>query len=208
MEVLDGIGIRKVSSAEFLTQEFDEPIYVQLNPLDYNKHKDNTEYPESYFFNNPTEYEADFARFAQKADLLIAGAYWDPAAPVLFTKEELSSDSFKIKVIADITCDIEGSIPTTLRATTIDKPWYDYNRTSYKEEESFSSEKNITVMSIDNLPNELPRNASQDFGYELVNNVLPLFINGDKDNVLERATLTRDGELTEHYKYLESYVKG
>ena len=208
MEVLDGVGIRKVSTTEFLTKDFDEPIYVQLNPLDYNKHKNNVDHPESYFFNNPTEYEADFARFAQKADLLIAGAYWDPAAPTLFTKEDLNNDSFKIKVIADITCDIEGSIPTTLRPTTIDHPWYDYNRSSYKEEGAFSSENNISVMSIDNLPNELPRNASQDFGYELVNNVLPLFINGDKDNVLERATITRNGALTEQYKYLESYVKG
>lgn len=208
MEVLDGVGIRKVSADEFLAQELNEAVYVQLNPLDYNRHRDNVDHPESYFFNNPKEYESNFQRFAEKADLLIASAYWEPAAPVLFTKEDLKKDDFNIKVIADITCDIEGSIPTTIRPTSIDSPWYDYNRTILKEDEAFSSESNITVMSIDNLPNELPRNASQDFGYELVNNVLPLFINGDKDAVLERATITRNGKLTEQYKYLESYVKG
>ena len=206
MEVLDGAGIRKVGPKELLGQQFDEPVYAQLHSHHYNKHSAGAAFSDDDFHRHPEEFRPDFLKYSYQADILIAGAYWDPHAPVLFTKEDMKDSNFKTKVIADITCDIEGSIPTTLRPTTIDDPFYDYSLDSFSEVEPFSSIDNITVMSIDNLPNELPRNASQDFGSELINNVLPLFTEGDEEEVLERATICKDGELTGKYKYLESYV--
>jgi len=208
MEVLNGAGIRKVSPEEYLSEAFDEPIYTQLNSHDYNKSRDGTVFIDSTFHKNPKAFESDFLKFAHKTDLLIAGAFWHPDAPVLFSKSDLKDNNFRIKVIADITCDIEGSIPTTIRATTIDEPIYDYNRLNHQEEPAFAKPDNISVMAIDNLPNELPRNASQDFGNELIKNVIPHFLNGDKEEVLARATITKDGKLTERFKYLQDFVDG
>jgi alanine dehydrogenase len=206
MEVLDGIGIRKVAAAEFLTEQFNEPVYAQLHSHDYNRHISNSAFTDADFHAHPKDFRPDFLKYAHQADLLIAGAFWDPQAPVLFTKEDLRDGTFNIKVIADITCDIEGSIPTTIRSTTIDEPFYDYDVDSFSESMAFSGVDNITVMAIDNLPNELPRNSSEDFGDQLINNVLPLFIEGDGAGVLERATISKNGELTDKYRYLEEYV--
>jgi saccharopine dehydrogenase (NAD+, L-lysine-forming) len=206
MEVLNGAGIRQVRPKELLGQTFDEPVYAQLHSHHYNKHSTGAAFSDDDFHRHPEDFRPDFLKYSYQADILIAGAFWDPHAPVLFTKEDLKDSNFKTKVIADITCDIEGSIPTTLRPTTIDDPFYDYSLDSFSEVEPFSSANNITVMAIDNLPNELPRNASQDFGSELINNVLPLFAEGDEEEVLERATICKDGDLTGKYKYLESYV--
>jgi saccharopine dehydrogenase (NAD+, L-lysine-forming) len=208
MEILDGAKIRKVAPEEILNQQFDEPVYANLLPEHYNRHKYGKTYSDNDFFANPKDYEGNFTRFAEVADLLIASAYWDPEAPVLFTKEDISRGNLNLKVIADITCDIEGSIPTTLRATTIADPWYDYDKAALEETSAFSGDENITVMSIDNLPNELPRNASEDFSKELTNQVIPLFVYGDKDDILKRATITKDGRLTEHFSYLQNYVDG
>ena len=208
MEILDGAKIRQVSPEDLLKKKYDEPVYANLLPEHYNKHKSGKDYSDKDFFANPQDYEGDFLRFAAVADILIAGAYWDPEAPVLFTKEDISSGKINLKVIADITCDIEGSIPTTLRATTISDPWYDYDKSALAETLPFSSVENITVMSIDNLPNELPRNASEDFSRELSNQVVPLFINGDKDDILKRATIAADGKLTDEFAYLQDYVDG
>lgn len=208
LEVLDGIGIRSVSAEDYLSKEFGEPVYTQLLSHHYNSRLDESSFTNNDFYQSPQLFKSNFLKFAHQTDLLIAGAYWHPEAPVLFTKSDLLNKHFNIKVIADITCDIEGSIPTTIRSTTIDEPIYDYNPLTNKEEDAFSDKDNISVMAIDNLPNELPRNASQDFGSELINNVIPHFLNGDKEEVLARATITKDGKLTDRFKYLQAYVDG
>ena len=207
MEMLDEINIRKVSIGEYLaTEHFDEPVYVQLEPDAYNKRKDGGAFDFGHFVKNPQEYEGNFLRFARTTDLLISAAYWDPNAPVLFTPEDMRSPDFRIKVISDITCDIKGSIPSTLRATTIDEPFYGYNPVTEQEEVAFTSPKNITVMSVDNLPTELPRDASVDFGENLINRVLPSLLEDDSEGIVQRATITENGKLTERYKYLEDWV--
>ena len=206
MEVLDGAGIRKVTPDEYLHKEFAEAVYVQLQSQDYNKHKEGKPFSKEEFHRHPERYKGGFLRYAYHTDLLIAGAYWDPRAPVLFTLDDLNDPRFRIKVIADITCDIEGSIPTTIRPTTIADSVYDYDPHKRGEAPAYSARENITVMAIDNLPNELPRDASHDFGQELINRVLPLFLSGDEEQVLERATITRQGKLTEPYAYLAGYA--
>ena len=208
MEVLDGMKIRKVSPAEFLTENFNEAVYTQLNTRDYNKRKAGGIFDRDEFYADPTKYESNFLPYARKADLLIAGAFWDPRAPVLFHKEDISSNDFKIHVIADITCDIEGSIPSTKQPSTIEDPVYDYNPNNDRVEEAFTDEGNITVMAVDNLPCELPRNASEDFGKEFMSHILPSLLGEDKDSIIERATITSGGILTEKFAYLQDYVDG
>lgn len=208
MEVLNGMGIRKVSPAEFLTEYFDGPVYTQLNTRDYNRRTDGQEFDRSSFYSDPEGYESNFHPFAAKADVLIAGAFWDPRAPVLFTRHEVLENDFKIRVIADITCDIEGSIPSTKQPSTIDDPIYDYNPSNDKVEAAISDEGNITVMAVDNLPCELPRNASEDFGKEFVQHILPNLLGEDKGQIIERATITNNGALTPIFDYLQDFVDG
>jgi saccharopine dehydrogenase (NAD+, L-lysine forming) len=206
-EMLNAFGIQKVTAEDYLARRnFDAPIYVQLDPEKYNRRKDGKTFDLYHFFNNPAQYESNFSRFCDKTDLLIMAAYWDPAAPVLFTTDQITGEPFTIKVIADITCDLNGSVPTTVRTTTFQQPYYDYNPCTGKDEEAFSNDSNITVMAINNLPNGLPVEASMDFGHNLIKNVLPYLLYGDNENIIARATIAEGGKLTADYHYLAGWV--
>ncbi len=208
IEVLDGIGIRRVTPHDFLVERFNEPTFTVLNSRDYNKHAQGKEFQRNEFHEHPENFEGDFLKFAKVTDLLIASAFWNPAAPVLFRREDVLEHHFGIRVIADITCDIEGSIPSTKKPSTIEDPIYDYNPEDNSVEEAVSDEGNITVMAIDNLPCELPRDASESFGDQLIENVLPHLLNGDEKDIIKNATITENGALTSRYKYLQDYVDG
>ena len=208
MEVLHGIGIRKVTPHDFLEKIFDEPVFAQLNTRDYNRNKNGSEFHRSEFYDSPELYESDFGKYTKVTDLLIACAFWDPSAPVLFHREDIVKDDFDIKVIADITCDIEGSIPSTKKPTTIEDPIYDYNPSDDIVEQALSDEGNITVMAVDNLPCELPRDASESFGNEFINNVLPELLGNDEKGIIKKATITDEDGLTKRYSYLQDFVDG
>ena len=208
MEVLLAMNIKMVSPAAFMDRVFDVPVFCQLNTRDYCKHKSGESFIRSSFYTSPEEYEGDFLKYAQVADVLIAGAYWDPRAPVLFEREDVLKNNFKIRIIADITCDIQGSIPSTLRSSTIDDPIYDYNPSEDVVELPLTDEVNITVMAVDNLPCELSRDASESFGDELINNVLPYLIGEDTLGTIANATVAEKGRLSVKYDYLKDYVEG
>ena len=208
MEVLMRLGVRKVTSRQFLEEWYDFPVFVQLNARDYNRRKDGEAFSRNGFYRTPQMYEANFIKYATVADILIASAFWDPKAPALFDRQEIVGDDFKISVIADITCDIEGSVPSTKRPSTIEDPLYDYNPCDDQIENPLSDEANITVMAVDNLPCELSRDASASFGNDLAQRVLPELLGDDAAGVIERATLARDGNLTERFSYLQDYVDG
>ena len=207
MEVLTRLGVRKVTPHQFLDQWYDFPVFVQLNARNYNRSKAGIDFSRNNFYQTPQKYEADFIKYAAVADILIASAFWDPKAPALFERKEIMSDDFKITVIADITCDIEGSIPCTKRPSTIENPIYDYNPCDDQIENSLSDEANLTVMAVDNLPCELPRDASTHFGNDLVEKVLPELLGSDTGEVIKRATITANGKLTERFSYLQEYIE-
>jgi alanine dehydrogenase len=111
-----------------------------------------------------------------------------------------------LKVVADISCDIAGPIASTLRPSTIADPIYGYNPKT-GEETDFQQDGVITVMAVDNLPCELPKDASEDFGNDFIQFILPTFFNGDPDNIIGRGSeTTLEGELTEGFAYLQEYV--
>jgi alanine dehydrogenase len=118
----------------------------------------------------------------------------------------MKKGEFRISVIADISCDINGPVPSTLRSTTISDPFYGYNPFLEAEEPPFSRPANITVMSIDNLPGELPRNASIDFGKQLMQNVLHDLFTDSGSKIIEGATILKEGKLTSAFAYLEDYL--
>ena len=208
MEVLDKMGIQKVSVFDYLYKQFTEPVYAQLRSGDYNARPDVEVWDSPDFYANPELYQSTFRKFTKVTDLLLACAYWDPRAPKLFTEEDTRQPDFKIDTIADITCDVDGSIPTTKRATTIPNPAYDYNPKTGEIEPAYNKKDNITIMAVDNLPCELPRSASREFGRHIIDHVFPHFFNGDKEGVLERATIAKGGILTERYNYLADYAAG
>jgi saccharopine dehydrogenase (NAD+, L-lysine-forming) len=209
LQLLNALKIKKISSKEFLTdKKYDVPVYAQIDVDEYTKHKNGKPFDMKHFMANPQEYENNFLRFLPVTDMLISAAYWDTKAPVLFTADDMRKPEFRIRVIADITCDIKGSIPSTLRSAIIEDPFYGYNPFTEKEELAFTSPKNITMMAVDNLPCELPRDASEDFGKTLVEQVLPEFLTGDRQGILAKATIAENGKITSGFKYLEEWVKG
>jgi saccharopine dehydrogenase (NAD+, L-lysine-forming) len=207
MDILHQMGIRKVSVFDYLYREFAEPVYAQLRSSDYNARQDGKVWDTPDFHAHPEAYVSTFSKFSQVTDLLLAGAYWDPAAPPLFTAADMRRADFKINTIADITCDVNGSIPATKRASTIQDPVYDYNPQTGALAPPFSNPGHITVMAVDNLPCELPRNASRDFGRQLIDTVFPHLVSGDAEGILERATITRQGALMPRFAYLQDYVE-
>jgi alanine dehydrogenase len=206
-EMLDGMGLREVNVQDYLNQEFDEPVYCQIDVLDYNYRIDETQHDMFDFFAHPEAYAGNFFRFARVSDLYIAGHFYASGAPYIFTREDAKKKDFHIRVVADISCDIDGPVASTIRASTIADPVYGYDPMTEKEVD-FHSPGSIAVMAVDNLPNELPRDASQGFSESFVTHVIPAFFNGDRDGILERARMTKNGKLTPRFQYLQEFVDG
>jgi len=206
METLDSAGIRKVNPNDFLLKNFNEPVYVQLSSADYHQRIEGGHFNREEFHKHPENYKSIFTAFCKAGDMLLAGAYWNPKAPVLFTKEDMQSPNFKIKVIADITCDIGGSVPSTKRASTIPDPLYDYDPYTDSVKPALSNEDYITTMAVDNLPCELPRSASEEFGRDLIDRILKPLIVADSEGTISRGTVAENGTLTNEFSYLMDYV--
>ncbi|WP_318639805.1 NAD(P)-dependent oxidoreductase [Flavobacterium ardleyense] len=205
-EMLDAMKIKEVSIENYLTKNYSDPVYTQITVLDYNKRKDGKPSEKYDFYNNPTEYTSDFARFANVSDIFMAGHFAGNDAPVILSREMLLSKDNKIRVIADVSCDVDGPIESTIKASTIAEPIYGYLPSEHKEVDIFHPSA-IVVMAVDNLPCELPKDASEGFGEMFMEHVIPAFFNGDKDGILQRAKMTENGQLTERFKYLQSYVE-
>ena len=207
LEIFEAAGIKKVDPEQYLFQQFNEPVYTQIDVDVYTKRKDGEAFSFDHFFKTPGQYKSNFKTFTKTTDVLIMASFWDPKAPKLFLPEDMKDESFKIRVIADITCDINGSVPSTIRPTTIDEPVYDFNMQRYSELESFSDEDQLSVMSIDNLPNELPRDASESFGDQLIEFVLPDLLVGFDQPIIKNATIAEAGNLTQKFEYLRDFLE-
>nr|WP_297783818.1 NAD(P)-dependent oxidoreductase [uncultured Allomuricauda sp.] len=206
-EMLDAMGLKQVSPNEYLTKNFQEPVYCQIDVSYYVKRKDGIKGNKADFFQNPEAYKSDFFRFAKMTDFYIAGHFYGDGSPYLYTREDAKHPDFKIKVVADVSCDIDGPVASTIRPSTIAEPIYGYHPET-ESETDFRTDEAIAVMAVDNLPCELPRDASVGFGEAFSKHVIPSFFNNDKDGVLERARMTQNGKLTPRYAYLQDYVEG
>ncbi len=206
--VLDDMGFRRISAANFQRLPGVGKVYVQVGVTDYAEKKDGSSFTEQDYFDHSEDFIIDFDKYYATADIMINGIYWDSKAPAFFTIDEMASDKFNIKVIADITCDIapNSSIPSTLEAATIADPAFGFNPKTGKKTEPFLS-GGIDMMTIDNLPNELPRDASEAFGEQFFKHILPE-LNNPQSDILARGTIAKNGELTPRFQYLKDYVAG
>ncbi len=207
MDTLNHLGIKKVTPQEYLKYDFKYPVYAQIDPWDYAKRECGEPFDLQHFFEHPDVYVSTFHPYPKQTDMWVACHFWDPRSPVFLKPEDYKRDDFRISIIADVSCDIKEPIPSTLRASTIEDPLYGYDRFTGKEVDPFAPNA-VTVMAVDNLPGELPRNASEDFGNTLVDKVLPSFFNGDKEGILQRASITQGGKLTDHFAYLQDFADG
>ena len=208
MEILDALDIKKVTPKEFLKEEFLEPVYCQIDPSHYTKRKNSEKgdkFDLQHFIENPEEYQNRFKAYSKVTDIFIPSHFWDQRSPIMFNEEDMKNENFKISVISDISCDIKGPIASTLRSSTIENPYYGYNPKTSLEDEPFDM-KNITVIAIDNLPGELPRTASESFGKALIDHVFPALFEEDKTGIIERASITNKGKLTDRYTYLQDFI--
>lgn len=204
-EVLDAIKIKEVSVENFLTKNYTQPVYTQIDVLEYNKRIDGRVLDFNDFYNNPQEYISDFERFTKVSDIYITGHFHANEAPKILTREMLLSKDCKIKVVADISCDVNGPIACTIRSSTIAEPLYGYLPSENREVDVFHPAA-IVVMAVDNLPCELPKEASEGFGEMFMEHVIPAFFNGDKECILQRAKITENGKLTPRFAYLQDYI--
>ena len=205
IETLGILKIRKVTPYEFLNCSFREAVYCQLHSKDLYQAKDGSSWNLKEFYSHPENYVSSFLPYTKVSDLLITGHFWDGKTPALFTKGQMKLQDFHTSVIADITCDVNGSVPSTLKASSILEPFYGYNPMTEEIDIPFAK-NTITVMAVDNLPCELPREASEDFGKELMERVMPHLLGKDDNGMIERATITRGGKLLPNYAYLSDYV--
>jgi alanine dehydrogenase len=207
-EVIELLPIKKVSVETFLTETLEEPVYTHLDINDYNERTDGKPFDKKVFYNSGEGHKSKFPRFLENADLYIACHFWKEGSPFLFTREDLKSENVRTSVVADISCDIDGPIASTIRPSTIADPIYGYNPDT-ESEDDFKKEKVIAVMAVDNLPCELPKDASEDFGNELIKYILPALLGDDPTAIIERGSeTTKDGQLSKHFTYLQDYLDG
>ena len=207
LEIMNDLDVEFIEPEDFLDHEYDYPVYTHLKGASLYMRKDGGRYHRDDFHSNPQAYHCLFEPFLSRADILMNGTYWDSSVPRLFARHDVARPDYRMHVIADITCDVNGSVPINLGATTIDNPVYGVNRYSLQRTEPFLHDNAIIdMMAVDNLPNELPRDASSHFGIHIQKYVLKELLKDEVSEVLKRGTICRDGKLTPAYEYLSSYA--
>jgi alanine dehydrogenase len=201
-EVLKYTNIKQISNEEFLKSNFEYPVYSNLETKDYVVHKNNKPFELRHFIEFPKEYESQTYEYLKVSDIFISAHYWDPSSPKIFTREQIKQFS-KLKIIGDVTCDVDGSIPTTIKSTTIEEPSFFLNTETFSKTEKSSG--NLAIMAVDNLPSELPRDSSTEFGNGIVNEVIPYILGKDDGRILN-STITAEGRFLEKYNYLNEYI--
>ena len=207
IETLRCLGLKEVFPEEFLEQSYDDPEICRIDPWDYVRRKDGEAVTLEHFFQHPGVYESIFKPYTKVTDLFIPCHFWDPKSPVFMTNTDMREPDFHIRVISDVSCDIKDPIPSTIRASTIADPFYGYDPMTESETPPFDL-RSITVMAVDNLPGELPRDASVDFGNMLLRKVIPSLVDYDREGIIRRATILKEGQLTTDFKYLRNYLNG
>ena len=203
-EVLDFMKIKEVSVKDYLHREYSYPVYTNIDVLDYN-HSVKAENTIENFYKNPQLFLSTFHKYIPVTDIFFAGHYHNPNAPKLISNNDISNNDFNIKLIADISCDIDGPIASTIRPSTIDKPFYGFHKINLKECE-YQNPEALVVMAVDNLPCELPRDASEMFGEMFFNHVIPSFFNNDQQKILRNSRITLNSNLTPRFSYLTDYI--
>jgi hypothetical protein len=207
LEILDRAGVMQVEPESFLNKSYDHAVYTRLDPWHYAERIDGKPFDFAHFIEHPELYVNNIMPYAARTNLFIACHFWDPRSPEMLSGKALASGKLPLTLVADISCEIDGPIASTIRASTIASPFYGYDPASGRESPPFE-EGVITVMAVDNLPGELPRDASADFGEALVEHLIPELLKTGESAMLDRASICKQGTLTPYYNYLQDFLEG
>lgn len=209
LEIMSHLDIQSIEPADYIENDYDYPVYTHLKGGSLYRHRQTGTYSREHFHQHPGEYESLFHQFLPHTDILMNGIYWDKQIPRLFEQEDIRSNDFRISVIADITCDPYGSVPINIGASTIADPVYGIGKATLQRTAPFlDTPEVIDVMAVDNLPNELPRDASKYFGAHFEKYILEALLEGYDSDLIHRATICSNGKLTSRYAYMEAYAYG
>ena len=204
LEIMNLLGIHEVEAAEYVEKKFTYPVYVHLKGADLYAHQASGKYNRNDFHEHPENYKCNFINYISETTILLNGVYWNKNVPRLFELQDMAKDTFRITTIADITDDVNGSVPCNLGDTTIDNPIYGVDKNTFKRTAPYLP-NSIDVMAVGNLPNELPRDASRYFGEQLIKFVLDDIRKGGSETI-NRATIIKDGLVNEPFKYMQEYI--
>jgi len=206
VEIMNLMGVVEVEPDEFLEKKFSYPVYTQIKGAALYEHKMDKTYSREDFHLHPQNYQCKFLPYALVAEILMNGVYWEKNIPRLFEKTDVQRESFKIQTIADISDDADGSVPINLGDQSMDDAVYGVDRKTLQKTAPYLP-GSIDIMAVGNLPNELPRDASRYFGEQLIKFVLPDLLSGGSP-ILDKATIVKNGKLTEYFSYLKNYAEG
>ena len=206
VSVLRDAGLTEVTNESFLAGRGEGAVFTHLSAKHYVQRRDGKPFTKREFYADPKAFESAFEPYTKAADVFVHGIFWDNDAPAMFTVDDMTDPAWRIQVISDVTCDIYPvtSVPATRKASTIAEPYFGFDPRQEAVTESFET-KAVTMMTIDNLPNELPRDASKAFGTMFIEKILPE-LRLESSAVLDRATLTSEGALTPAWSKLEHFV--
>jgi alpha-aminoadipic semialdehyde synthase len=225
-EILDLLPVKEVNPVELPTlnkrKDSGTNIYkVVLNEWDMVEPKEQgLNFDLQDYYRNPDKYRTKFFQHIPYLSSLVNCIYWDERYPRLLSKEqikELYQDhrSPKLRIIGDISCDIDGAIQATVKATSPEDPVYVYDPW---EDTAIPGWKGTgpVVMAVDNLPCEIPVESSEYFGDKL-KEFIPSLAHADLEQdfdqlalpkPIKNAIILHKGELTENYRYMMNYIEG
>jgi saccharopine dehydrogenase (NAD+, L-lysine forming) len=207
LEIMSHLDIQSIEPGDFISKEYNYPVYTHLKGGYLYQHKVTKSYNREEFHLHPEKYESLFQQYLPHTDLLLNGIYWDKKIPRLFEKTDVQNDDFRMSVVADITCDTDGSVPINVGSSTIADPVYGIDKKTLSKVSPFQDSSDvIDVMAVDNLPNELPRDASKYFGAHFEKYILEPLLEGYDHDIIKRATICAEGHLTEPYHYMKEYA--
>ncbi len=219
-EILDLFPVKEISPKQLFSLKAENPrtlykvVFKEehtVQPIDPGHRFDLQDY-----YQHPEKYRSAFERYVPYLTILVNGIYWDPRYPRLISKKYLRENYWqqnRLQVIGDISCDINGSIECTEKVTESHNPAFVYNPLSDTIVDGFAG-NGITVIAVDNLPSELPRDASESFS-EALYRFIPEIVNADMTVPFEkcalppeikRAVIVYNGELTPDYRYLQEHL--
>ena len=216
VEEISPLDVYRVQAQGLYKVVFREEDMVELKAKS-KKQKAKIEFDLQDYYNHPERYRSKFYNYLPYLSILMNCIYWEEKYPRFVTKDDIKrlykDGSAKLKVIGDISCDIEGAIEITLHTTESDMPVYTYD--PYRDTATLGFEGNgVLIMAVDNLPCELPIESSVDFS-RVLKRFIPAIVNADYnlcfDRIdlppeLKKALILHKGRLTEDYKYLEEFV--
>jgi alpha-aminoadipic semialdehyde synthase len=205
-----------IQSKKYTSNKLYKVVFEEKHMVEPKSKNDSFELQD--YYDSPEKYISVFDRYLEALTILVNCIYWAPQYPRLVTKKQLQTlwdqaSPPRLKIIGDISCDVEGSVECTLRPTSPDQPVFVYDPIDKGARDGIEG-RGVVVMAIDNLPAEMPLESSVFFSQSL-KPLVPSILKGDFSAEFEHCRLPRPirnavilyhGGLTPDYQYLNEFI--